>query len=1451
MPRTTEEHDHPAKRSKSGASLFGDEHRVLVALLARIGVESPATDGRDDPSAAQFAMADALESRTMAQRLAFDEDERVALVGGLKALWDSSEKWLRMCLAPSRTGADSWGESLAKVLLRVDSLQPALVDTLLERVGALASEAFDTDAPLADSTPRLILSHLRWLDALVAPHELVMKLLQVLEVCPPPVQREVIALISEVAEDAQHELVIDTFSTLMVEDCSFTLPVLHALSVLELQPDLAERVMEMLVRALPSAASTDLPALVRALLQSAPRSSVAKAVEQLRTHVRVERAPADAADDSAQEPQLLDAIVSSVQFRREVATALLAEVSKSEGLTALDVWLLCALHSGASTSTSRKLTERAFVKKASSGALSARVAKDAIRGHGPALRAHHRSVLAFAAACVRAAQDSLARDLGCELYCAAFLEFGCASADGTAAGGAGGGSAFGAFYRQELLGALLSHGGSGVSNEVDAALQVMWYLTEQDVEALKPHAALLGTQLDHLDVLSLAQTRRLFAVFGRLALDADGISRGRRGDELSILVRKMLTAVDPANKKRGLAAACAILEQLCPAASAKDADAPSDLAAVAPSAGPVAEARRDIDALLEQMHGACARDWRCAAFMNSELSRAVRGHTLHLALVDKLKGQSQAAFEESHLIDLDTLKDTQDKHVVHGLDSGLVLSLSKADDEEPDDLCLDLFLSLSKTKGARTAAAGSTSRPPSGAETVHSLCSTFDLMCETTAFTDGSLAEVDAMLGCPLLLFAPAQVLPAGKLAELPTEARELVCACLFHAVSWVRTLLNNFSRELVRTHDTETAVSLVARLEALAALELSFEQCAAETPSFVAGLAHSRGLVPHVVKVKGKGGKAKGAASQADEEGKDTELTADGGGSSKPGAKSGGGKQKAGSDKKPAAKKADAKATDGLPSGLLHDWPQFPLLKKLAPLLRPLNLHTSALLALQSARDCDTEGETVDVDASVRGLELSPAAVHLVVTSLHAHLSKLLPPGGRRLPWAAGSAPAADDGDAAAAVECVLSVDDAIAQAVAGMRAFPSHLAALMELIDAGGGPVADGGGDDDDDEEPELAQQAANATERSLERVPDKLQASYAIPSVSAMLRTLRCVLGSPCVVHADSASRAHAAALLFSFAQRAGESGESGTVGELGTPDDELVVLAVGAFGYFEAMIHSLPCGTTAVDLVELLLTIAHLPGASSPARAVLILRVASAVQLPLARSWPKAVDGGEPAKPRGAQITRLFSISVTHSGEPKAILEKWVAQILPQFLLQVGHSDGEGYADTQPLLSTKTIHLFYKPLSDQLISLLKKIELPSAVEKLDEESLTELVKQVKGAIELFAGLISPSKSLDTNSNFIAQILKMSRQFLEVFNRQTMPFFVAAFESTEQREAIAGALKTLQNSTRMIQAHCAQSKASRAVQGGLAQLPHVKKQLELLVFNVRHMLVENECGVAFWMG
>lgn len=88
-------------------------------------------------------------------------------------------------------------------------------------------------------------------------------------------------------------------------------------------------------------------------------------------------------------------------------------------------------------------------------------------------------------------------------------------------------------------------------------------------------------------------------------------------------------------------------------------------------------------------------------------------------------------------------------------------------------------------------------------------------------------------------------------------------------------------------------------------------------------------------------------------------------------------------------------------------------------------------------------------------------------------------------------------------------------------------------------------------------------------------------------------------------------------------------------------------------------------------------------------------------------------------------------------------------------------GEGYAAQQPLLSTKTIHLFYKPLTEQLVLLLRGLDLPSdkaAVKDLDGVEIEAKVASVAQVIGLFSGLLSPSKCLDKHNSFIAHIMRM---------------------------------------------------------------------------------------------
>lgn len=82
------------------------------------------------------------------------------------------------------------------------------------------------------------------------------------------------------------------------------------------------------------------------------------------------------------------------------------------------------------------------------------------------------------------------------------------------------------------------------------------------------------------------------------------------------------------------------------------------------------------------------------------------------------------------------------------------------------------------------------------------------------------------------------------------------------------------------------------------------------------------------------------------------------------------------------------------------------------------------------------------------------------------------------------------------------------------------------------------------------------------------------------------------------------------------------------------------------------------------------------------------------------------------------------------------------------------------DLQPLLSTKTIHVFYRPLAEHLVRAVKA--LPAAVRAPADGAADSAVglqlERAAALVRHFDGLLTPSKVLDRNAAFLAQILKL---------------------------------------------------------------------------------------------
>jgi Fanconi anemia group D2 protein len=75
-----------------------------------------------------------------------------------------------------------------------------------------------------------------------------------------------------------------------------------------------------------------------------------------------------------------------------------------------------------------------------------------------------------------------------------------------------------AYYKQEVIGALVTHIGSGVEAEMNVALNVLLQLVKSNVNSVIAYSVFIKGILDYLDNLNVSQIRTLFDIFSLLAL---------------------------------------------------------------------------------------------------------------------------------------------------------------------------------------------------------------------------------------------------------------------------------------------------------------------------------------------------------------------------------------------------------------------------------------------------------------------------------------------------------------------------------------------------------------------------------------------------------------------------------------------------------------------------------------------------------------------------------------------------------------------------------------------------------------------------------------------------------------------------------------------------------------------------------------------------------------------
>ncbi|XP_005941174.2 Fanconi anemia group D2 protein [Haplochromis burtoni] len=789
-------------------------------------------------------------------------------ITALESYMENTDRF-RNCLLPcipqssnrDSSSVSSFQESLLRMLLGIEMLQTSIINTLLEK---LPEYMLDSTSDGGVSIPRIIINQLKWLDRVVDTKDLASKLMELVSVAPAEVQCDIITSLPEILEDAQHNDIARELNSLLQEKTQLTVPILDALSSLNLASSLLTEVRGAVMATLAAVQLEDLPVVVKFILHSVSASDAYEVVCNLRKKLELEqcvlppvlqvsqsrmnsKAPGGSASAAAAGSSqdsislILDCIKSAVRFQKTISEAwikAIESVDEVEGHKVMDLLVLLILHS-TNANQSRRGAERVLKVKVRNGLIQEALLQRTFRDYAQVMRGYFPSTLALAQSLVRS-PDPCVVPFGGNMYLHAF-------------------TAFDSYCHQEVVGSLVTHVCSGVGGEVDVALELLCGLVNEKPSEMAMYAVFVKGILDYMDNLTPQQIRRLFHLLSKLAF---GQKQGSHiQDDMHIVIRKQLSSTVPKYKRIGIIGAVMIVGSMGAFRSKAKESQSRSLSQ---------ETIRQVTALLELVKSSSESSPEAAALYYDELANLILSSTLDSQVQDMIGKSVLQDFEDDFVVDLGP--------EISGSFPFPARAMYKLyEDEDQGGIAINLMPLLAKDIQNKGDLQNQVNKAH---KRVSSLCLSpfFRLLrlCVEKRH-QGDLEEIDGLLGCPLILTDMDVV---EKVESLSKAEREFLCTLLFHTINWFREVVNAFCTQ----KDTDMKMRVLTRLQNITYLQTLLERALAGTPGYVPPIANfdgdsTDGIVPNstvpVNKIKkdgtGKKRKASGknsseSSSQAEE---------------------------------------------------------------------------------------------------------------------------------------------------------------------------------------------------------------------------------------------------------------------------------------------------------------------------------------------------------------------------------------------------------------------------------------------------------------------------------------------------------------------------------------------------------------------------------------------------------
>ncbi|XP_057379729.1 Fanconi anemia group D2 protein-like [Daphnia carinata] len=743
-------------------------------------------------------------------------------------------------------------DSLVRLLLQIDEIQPKLMATILKRFTKAANE----ERPLATGVnlPSLILSQIAWLNRIVDPVHVVDTLLDLLNSSSSTIRKEIISCLPSVVGDKENIRVAFVLCGMLEEtNNSLTAAILDVLGDLSLPVDEAAEIRRKVVKRLPTVPLETVPVLLTFVFKRIKPDETTCIIKEVGLHFdkifkkRHERVSKETINDCIS--LSTESIQNSMIGSKSLADTWLKEIQSKTELTCIDLLVLVIQHKLSGRRLEVELTIR---KKIRSETLTTELVKETFKLYDCVLKNHFEQLCAIADSLILTSDPLLALH-GSVCFQEMFVHFD-------------------EFYQQEVVQALIQyvscagHKSSSDNSPATAALIVLQELADANWNHLVRFSAFIVSLLEYIEYMALPQVKRVMELLAKMAYGFSMTDETKVRlasfsasiqSELLMIIKKQLAGKQVEYQRMGILGSVALIHVLANpelvgelSGDGQFSQSSSSLTITDSSRSGILQSDQRLiqaKAIIDLVNASTKHVPEVTALFMDEMASTSLVHDIHPSLHSYLYDGVSEKFQEHFVVD-ETEQQIDNFQIPLSLQYGL-------DTVEEDTPSVSMvFLNIAPMVIKEQNRKDKRDRENANQPSLTTLMSHFRLLRNTIdSFEEANLEDIDALLGCALCLPTDEGM---DDFERMPQTDKDIVCRCYFYGTNWCIEVINTFARS------KPMRAKVIQRLRDVVELKKKFYRALAKNSSFMPPPSVFLGEPPRAFKEKGKSGAKKKAAA-------------------------------------------------------------------------------------------------------------------------------------------------------------------------------------------------------------------------------------------------------------------------------------------------------------------------------------------------------------------------------------------------------------------------------------------------------------------------------------------------------------------------------------------------------------------------------------------------------------